>query len=116
MAYILITLGPALLFLYFIETIKNAFTDFLLVLGRVPFFYYILHVFVIRIGAIVGLLLTEKDWKLMILDNETFMSGALQGYGYSLFSVYLVWIAIVLLLYPICKKYMQYKANNKNKW
>ncbi len=116
LTYLLITLGPALLFLYVIENIKNAATNFLLVFGRVPFFYYILHVFVIHVGAIVGLLLTGKDWKLMILDNETFNSGGLQGYGYSLFTVYLVWIAIVLLLYPICKKYMQYKANNKDKW
>ncbi|WP_296312436.1 DUF1624 domain-containing protein [Winogradskyella sp. UBA3174] len=116
LVYILITLGPVLLFLYFIESIKNAATNFLLVFGRVPFFYYILHVLIIHIGAIIGLLLTRKDWKLMILDNETFVSGKLQGYGYSLFTVYLVWIAIVLLLYPICKKYMTYKANNKDKW
>ncbi len=116
LAYILITLGPALLFLYFIETIKNAFTNFLLVFGRVPFFYYILHILVIHVGAIIGLLVTGKDWKLMILDNESFRPGALEGYGYSLFTVYLVWIAIVLLLYPICKKYMEYKANNKDKW
>ncbi|BAO74546.1 hypothetical protein WPG_0316 [Winogradskyella sp. PG-2] len=52
----------------------------------------------------------------MILDNETMSSGRLQGYGYSLFTVYLVWILIVLLLYPICKRYMRYKANNKDKW
>ena len=116
LAYILITLGPALLFLYIIETVKNAFTNFLLVFGRVPFFYYILHIFVIHIAAIIGLLITGKSWKLMILDYETFNSGALQGYGYSLGTVYLVWIAIVLLLFPICKIYMQYKANNKDKW
>lgn len=114
--YLLITIGPALLFLYFIENIKNAATNFLLVFGRVPFFYYLLHVLVIHLFAILGLLITGKDWKLMILDNETFDSGALQGYGYSLFTVYLVWIAVVLLLYPITKKYMTYKANNKDKW
>ena len=116
LAYLLITLGPALLFLYFIENIKNAITNFLLVFGRVPFFYYILHIFIIHIGAILGLLVTGKDWKLMILDNSTMSSGALQGYGYSLFTVYLIWITIILLLYPVCKKYMKYKANNKDKW
>lgn len=116
LCYLLITLGPAFLFLYVIENIKNAATNFLLVFGRVPFFYYILHIFVVHISAIIGLLVTGKDWKLMILNNETFRSGALQDYGYSLFTVYMVWIAIVLLLYPICKIYMQYKANNKDKW
>jgi len=116
LAYLLITLGPALLFLYFIENIKNMITNSLLVFGRVPFFYYVLHIFIIHIGAIIGLLITGKDWKLMILDNETMNSGALRGYGYSLFTVYIVWISIVLILYPICKKYMTYKANNKDKW
>ncbi|WP_231850239.1 hypothetical protein [Winogradskyella sp. PG-2] len=116
LAYLLITLGPALLFLLVVENIKNKITNFLLVFGRVPFFYYVLHIFVIHIVAIIGLLITGKDWKLMILDNETMSSGRLQGYGYSLFTVYLVWILIVLLLYPICKRYMRYKANNKDKW
>jgi hypothetical protein len=52
----------------------------------------------------------------MILDDNKLMSGALQGYGYSLLTVYVVWIGIVLLLYPICKKYMIYKKVNKDKW
>ncbi|MFK7834221.1 MAG: DUF1624 domain-containing protein [Winogradskyella sp.] len=116
LAYLLITLGPALLFLYAIETIKNRFTNVLLVFGRVPFFYYLLHIFIIHIAAVIGLLITGKDWKIMILNNETFRSGALQDYGYSLVTVYVVWIGIVLLLYPICKKYMQYKVSNKHKW
>ncbi|NNE31708.1 MAG: DUF1624 domain-containing protein [Winogradskyella sp.] len=114
--FILMTLGPALLFLYFIENIKTKITNFLLVFGRVPFFYYILHIFVIHIGAFIGLLLTGRDWKLMILNNETMSTGALKGYGYSLFTVYIIWIIIVLILYPICKKYMIYKLNNKDKW
>ena len=114
--YVLITIGPALLFLYCIESIKNTVTNFLLVFGRVPFFYYLLHVFIIHVAAIIGLIITGKDWKLMILTIDTFNSGGLQGYGYSLPIVYLVWTLIVALLYPISKSYMQYKAKNKEKW
>ena len=44
------------------------------------------------------------------------VTGNLATYGYSLFVVYVVWISVILLLYPICKKYMIYKANNKDKW
>lgn len=114
--YLLITMGPAFLFLYFIENVKNKITHFLLIFGRVPFFYYIIHVFVIHVIAIIGLLLTSKDWKLMIFTKETFFQGKLKDYGYDLWIVYLVWIGIVLLLYPICKRYMIYKAKNKDKW
>lgn len=114
--YLLMTLGPAFIFLKVIESVKSKVTEILIVFGRVPFFYYILHILIIHLGAILGLLITGKDWKLMILDNETMMSGALQGYGYSLLSVYIIWILIVTILYPICKKYMIYKLSNKDKW
>ncbi|MCA0153558.1 DUF1624 domain-containing protein [Winogradskyella vincentii] len=116
LVYLLMTLGPAFLFLYAIENVKNKIADYLIVFGRVPFFYYILHIFVIHLGAIIGLVITGKDWKLMILDNETMNSGALHGYGYSLLTVYIIWITIVLILYPICYKYMRYKLINKDKW
>nr|WP_299069306.1 heparan-alpha-glucosaminide N-acetyltransferase domain-containing protein [uncultured Allomuricauda sp.] len=116
LAYILMTLGPSFLFLRGIESIKNWFSEFLIVFGRVPFFYYIIHILVIHGFALLGLLITGKDWKLMILDNETMSSGALQGYGYPLWLVYLIWVGIVLFLYPICNKYMIYKLNNKGKW
>lgn len=116
LSFLLITLGPALLLLRYIENIKNWITDKFLVFGRVPFFYYVLHILVIHVFAIIGLLITGKDWQLMILDNETMMTGALEGYGYSLFTVYLVWFGIVILLYPVSKAYMKYKLRNKDKW
>lgn len=116
LSFLLITLGPAFLFLNFIEKIKNKITDIFIVFGRVPFFYYVLHIFVIHGAAVLGLILTGKDWKLMILDSTTLSQGLLAGYGYSLGVVYIVWIGIVAFLYPICKRYMNYKKNNKHKW
>ncbi|MEZ4793036.1 MAG: heparan-alpha-glucosaminide N-acetyltransferase domain-containing protein [Gelidibacter sp.] len=114
--YFCITLGPALLFLYAIESVKNKLTDFFLVFGRVPLFYYFLHVLVIHTFAIIGILIFGGNWHDMILDAKSFLNENLITYGYSLFVVYCVWIGIVLLLYPFCKKYMVYKANNKDKW
>lgn len=114
--YFCITLGPALVFLFVFENIKNKLTDFFLVFGRVPLFYYFLHVFVIHVLAIVGMLIFGGNWHDMILTAKAFQNGNLATYGYSLFIVYIVWIGVVLLLYPFCKKYMIYKANNKDKW
>ncbi len=116
LSYLLITMGPALLFLCAIENIKNRITDFLLVFGRVPLFYYFLHIILIHILAIIGMLIFGGDWKNMILTSDVFMNAKLLGYGYSLFTVYLVWILVIALLYFPCKKYMIYKANNKDKW
>ncbi len=114
--YLCATLGPAFLFLCAFETTKNKFTDFFLVFGRVPLFYYFLHVFVIHAFAIMGILIFGGNWKDMILDANSFLNENLIRYGYSLLVTYLVWIGVVLLLYPFCKKYMKYKANNKHKW
>ncbi len=123
LSFLLITLGPAFLFLYTTEVIKNKITGFFLVFGRVPFFYYILHILIIHFFALMILVITGGDWKIMILDwkamvlSESVLANSkLASYGYPLWVVYLIWISIVLLLYPLSKKYMLYKASNKDKW
>ena len=114
--FVCITLGAALLFLYVFETTKNKLTDFFLVFGRVPLFYYFLHMVVIHVFAIIGILIFGGNWHDMIITAEGFTSQKLITYGYSLFVVYMVWIGVVLLLYPFCKKYMLYKQTHKEKW
>lgn len=114
--YICITLGPAILFLYFFEETKNKLTNFFLVFGRVPLFYYFAHMLVIHLLAIIGILIVGGNWHSMILNISGLKNNNLANYGYSLLVVYLVWIGVVLILYPFCKKYMVYKANNKDKW
>ena len=114
--FLLIAIGPGFLFLYVTESIQNKLTDFFLVFGRVPFFYYILHILFIHLAAILGIIINGGNWRDMIIDNSTFINGKLATYGYSMLVVYLVWIALVLMLYPICKRYMEYKIKNKDKW
>jgi len=114
--FICITLGPALIFLRTIESTKNRVTDFFLVFGRVPLFYYFLHVLLIHLLAIGGILIFGGNWEDMILTADGFLNANLINYGYSLPIVYLIWISVVLILYPLSKKYMIYKANNKDKW
>ena len=116
LAFVLITIGPSLLFLYVIENVKNSITNFFLIFGRVPFFYYFLHVLVIHTAAIMGIIIFGGNWKDMILTADVFMNETLVTYGYPLWITYMVWIGVVLALYPLCKKYMIYKINNKDKW
>ena len=116
LVYLLITIGPSLLFLYGIETVKNKISNFFLIFGRVPLFYYFLHVFVIHTLAIVGILIFGGNWKDMILSTNAFNNPNFANYGYPLFIVYSVWISVIALLYYPSKKYMIYKANNKGKW
>ncbi len=112
--FVLITLGPAMLFLVAIENVQNRLTDWLLVFGRVPFFYYVIHVFVIHLAAVIGLLITGGNWRIMIVDASLF-TGLWDGYGYPLYVTYLVWIGVVILLYFPSRAYMRYKLQNKHK-
>ena len=114
--FLCITMGPAILFLYVYENTKNKLTDFFLVFGRVPLLYYFLHVLVIHVLAVIVISILGDTGSDMILNAENFLSAKLSTYGYSLTVVYVVWFVVVLLLYPLCKKYMIYKAMNKNKW
>ncbi|RKE90853.1 DUF1624 domain-containing protein [Ichthyenterobacterium magnum] len=116
LAYILITIGPSLLFLYVIEPVKNKVTNFFLVFGRVPLFYYFMHILVIHLFAIIGVINLGGNWQDMILTKDVFSSGKLLNYGYSLFTVYVIWVGVIVLLYFPSKKYMLYKANNRDKW
>jgi len=116
LAFILITLGPALLFLLLVENIKNKITDFFLVFGRVPLFYYFLHIFVIHGIAVIAILLFSSNWEELISLKRAFSPPSIAKYGYSLWVVYGVWILVIALLYPLSKKYMIYKANNREKW
>jgi len=113
--FILVTLGPAFLFLLGIEKVKNRFTDFLLTFGRVPFFFYVLHVFVIHLLALVVLVINGEDYSIMFMDSSV-MAVGVPGYGYPLYVTYIVWIGVVLFFYPLCLRYMKYKAANRDKW
>jgi len=63
----------------------------------------------------LALVLSGGNWRHMIMSAENVMSDNLATYGYSLPVVYLVWLGVVLLLYPFCNRYMKYKAANKDK-
>ena len=114
--YILMTLGPAILFLAFSENINNSLSKFMAVYGRVPMFYYILHIFFIHLFTMVAAgLFTDYSLKLWILKQPLWFAEDLKGYGFSLGIVYLVWLTIVIGLYPLCKWYDKYKISHKEK-
>ena len=115
--YILMTIGPSLLVLAYIEKIKNKITDFFIVFGRVPLFYYFLHILVIHIFAIILLIINDGDPSIMF--NMTPYLGHQQQlveYGHPLWVVYLVWSIVILVLYPACYKYMKYKSTSTKWW
>ncbi|MEO8771071.1 MAG: heparan-alpha-glucosaminide N-acetyltransferase domain-containing protein [Ferruginibacter sp.] len=116
--YTLITLGPAMIFLSMAEKPLNIVSEKIVVFGRVPFFYYIIHLYLIHLFAIIGAMILGYGWPDMILSDRVNRVVELKGYGFNLFIVYLVWMVLVILLYPCCKWFGRYKRNNQStkKW
>jgi uncharacterized membrane protein len=98
--YLLITLGPGMLFLAWIEGRSNKLTDIFVTYGRVPLFYYILHLYLLHLMAIIA----------------TAIFGHPKGEGASLPVVYLIWLTAVVILYFPSRWFMNYKRTHKQWW
>ncbi len=114
--YMLMTIGPALLFLYLVEGKKFKTGNFFATIGRVPFFYYILHFYLAHFMGVLGVLYAGRPWTDIILSGENFIRPKLIDYGYNLFVTYGVWATVVAIMYPLCRWYDRYKRNNRDKW
>jgi hypothetical protein len=110
--YMCMTIGPGLLFLAWFGNIKSAFTRAITVYGRVPFFYYILHFFLIHFVSMIAFFARG--------DAAPQASGPIAPKfivdAYPLWVVYLVWIGVVVILYPACKWFSDYKKTHRQWW
>jgi hypothetical protein len=111
-----VTLSGAFLFLANFETVKGKIVEFFSVFGRVPFFFYIIHLYFIHLLAMITAGVTGYGWEKMILDTLPTRDKDLMDFGYNLGVVYLVWFFVIAALYPICKRFDQYKSAHKEKW
>jgi uncharacterized membrane protein len=110
LSFLLMTLGPALILLAIIENGVGKLRSFFSVYGRVPLFYYVVHFYLIHLFSLfVGLLQGFK-----VHDFVKFPDPFPVGYGFNLWGVYVVWIAIVVIMYPFCKWYGNLKNKSSN--
>ena len=113
--FVLMTMGLPLLFLGLVEGKGSRITNFFVVLGRVPLFFYVVHIYCIHLLGIVGVVLAGRKWTDMILTAKSFSTGSLADYGYGLPVVYLVWTLIVIFMFPLCNWYGEFKRANRSK-
>lgn len=114
--YVLVTIGPALIFLALVKPVEGAVAGFFATFGRVPMFYYLLHFFIIRVASIGYYLWQGHSLQEGLTGQEgnpfRFVSP---GEGFGLLGVWMIWIVLVLLAYPICKRYDAYKRAHPGK-
>jgi uncharacterized membrane protein len=102
--YLMMTLGPALMLLASFEHARGTFARLLATFGQVPFFYYVIHIYLIHALAVAIAFAT---------------SGGLTStpaIGLSLPGIYFVWLLVLVLLYPICRWFAELKERGSGWW
>lgn len=107
--YLLMTLGPMLIVLALLERAKGTVARWITVYGRVPFFYYILHIYLIHTLAVILARLQGSSAPAMFGEGT-------QWPGVGLGGVYLAWVVTILLLYFPCRWFAGLKARRKDWW
>ena len=118
--YLLMTLGPMLMVLALLDRVTqggrlNRLGGWILVFGRVPLFYYVLHVFVIHLSALVVAVLFHQStaW---LLHGAFWAAPNPPGYGHGLPFIYGVWAVLIVLLYFPCAWFAGVKTRRKDWW
>ncbi|HWJ90738.1 MAG TPA: heparan-alpha-glucosaminide N-acetyltransferase domain-containing protein [Flavisolibacter sp.] len=115
LVFCLVTLGIMFLLFYLVEGKRNQLSEIATVYGKVPLFYFLVHWYIIH--PIMFLIVFMQGYKSSDLVFG-FSFGRPQGpSGLPLRGIYLLWIVVVALLYPLCKWYGKYKeAHREKKW
>ena len=110
--YLLMTLGPTILILPFVKGPRVLDT-----FGRVPLFFYVLHIPLIHAAAcVVSLIRTGAVDPWLFTNHPMWNPEPPPGYTWSLGLLYLVWIIVVAILLPICQWYARLKATRRSPW
>ncbi len=110
--FLLVTLGAALMLLGWFERLTGRASNILVTFGRVSFFYYILHLYLIHVISVsIGLWqgFTLHEMAVIFLETP-------QNFGLTLSGVYIVWIITVTAMYPACKWFAEIKARRRDWW
>lgn len=113
--YLCMTLGAALIILSRTEGLKNKFTSILTIYGSVPFFYYIIHWYLIQFITIILFFAMGFTTEQIVPPGSAFLFAP-NGFGISLAGVYLVWLMVIVMLYRPCKWYSRYKKTHRQWW
>ena len=121
--YLSMTLGPALLALAYLDARATSAISggrlgharrAIVTIGRVPLFFYVSHIYLVHLAAVVAATLTTGDagW---LFEGLPPMSKP-SGYGFSLAAVYVFWVAFLVLLYPPNRWFAALKARRRDWW
>ncbi len=115
--FLLMTLGPTIALIPVLENAKGILGRWMTVFGKVPFFFYVLHIPLIHLIALIMSKVRMGTVVPWIFANHPMQNGrAPVGYAWSLGLLYLVWLAVVVILYFACRWYGGVKSRSRSPW
>jgi uncharacterized membrane protein len=115
--FLLMTLGPTIATIPALERAGGALARWITVFGRVPFFYYMLHIPLIHALALaVSMIRTGAMSPWLFTNHPMGNPPAPEGYAWSLPLLYLVWLVTIVILYPACRWFADLKARRRAWW
>ncbi len=115
--FLLMTLGPMFVVLPFLDNTRGRVTRWLEVFGRVPFFYYVLHIPLIHLVAVlISLGRTPQHTQWLFANHPMLPPDVPPGYQWPLPLLYLVTALVVIALYFACRRYARVKADHPRPW
>jgi uncharacterized membrane protein len=115
--FLLMTLGPMFIAIALAERWSGRSADVVSTFGRVPFFYYVLHIPTIHFAACGVSVIREGSVNPWLFLNHPMAAGeAPAGYMWSLPLLYLVWAVCVTALYFPCRWFARVKSERRSAW
>ncbi len=113
LVFCLLTLGVMFLLLSRVEGLRNKFTEITTVYGKVPLFYFLIHWYILH--PLMFLIVFFQGYKYSDLVFGVNLGRPKGISGVNLWYTYLIWVLVVIALYPLCKWYGNYKESHKEK-
>jgi uncharacterized membrane protein len=115
--FLLMTLGPTIALIPLLERARGALANWLTVFGRVPFFFYLLHIPLIHALALLVSLVRQGSVNPWLFANHPMGNPPPpEGYTWSLGLLYVVWAVAMVLLYLACRRFAELKARRTDAW
>ena len=116
--FLLVTLGVVFTLWPLLARLRGPLASVLNTFGAVPFFFYVLHIYVVHLLAIAANAALGRDVSgfFNYLVNGFVAPESLAHVGFTLPWIYVAWIAVLALLYPLCRWWQGVKARRRDWW
>ncbi|MGE0741218.1 MAG: DUF1624 domain-containing protein [Hyphomonadaceae bacterium] len=116
--FVLVTLGLIFVIWPLLSRLRGPVASVLTTFGAVPFFFYVLHIYLVHLLAMAANAAVGRDISgfFNYLVNGFTGSPLVEGLGFPLWGVYAAWIVVLALLYPLCRYWQELKARRRDWW